>query len=355
MVVEDQEKRQEFYDALVRKDPSYLGTFVVGVTTTGIFCVSTCKARKPNFGNTVFFTRVKDALSHGFRPCKLCRPAEAISEPPREVSEALGLLREEPRRKIGDAVLRGAGIGPETVRRWFKQHYGMTFQAYQRMIRINTAVQELHGDRSVTYSAFDAGYDSLSGFSYTFKRITGKSPSKGKDMPTIAMERILTPLGPMFAGATGKGVCLLEFTDRRMLETELGELQRRLGAVVLMGGNTYIEQIKEELAEYFCGTRRSFSVPLDAPGSDFQRAVWKSLLDIPFGETRSYQAQAESLGKPEAVRAVASANGHNRISIVIPCHRVIGKDGSLTGYGGGLERKRWLLEHERACLAGSGS
>ncbi len=348
MLVDDQEKRQEFYDALVRKDASYLGTFVVGVTSTGIFCVATCKARKPNFGNTVFFTQVKDALSHGFRPCKLCRPAEVINEPPREVSEALGMLREEPRRKIGDAVLRGAGIGPETVRRWFKQHYGMTFQAYQRMIRINMAVQELHTNRTVTYSAFDAGYGSLSGFSYTFKRITGKSPSKGKDMPTIVLERILTPLGPMFAGATESGICLLEFTDRRMLETEIGELQRRLGAVVLMGGNEHTRQIKAELTEYFSGTRRSFPVALDTPGSDFQRAVWKALLDIPFGETRSYQAQAESIGKPDAVRAVASANGHNRVSIVIPCHRVIGKDGKLTGYGGGLERKRWLLEHERA-------
>lgn len=353
MLVEDQERRQEFYEALVRRDASYLGTFVVGVTTTGIFCVATCKARKPNFGNTEFFTEVKDALRHGFRPCKLCRPAEAISEPPREVSAALGLLREEPKRKIGDAVLRAAGISPESVRRWFKVHYGMTFQAYQRMIRINTAVQELHGDRSVAYTAFDTGYGSLSGFSYTFKRIMGISPTKGKDMPTIVIERILTPLGPMFAGATENGICLLEFTDRRMLETEIGELQRRLGAVVLMGGNEHIEQLKAELAEYFSGMRKHFSVALYTPGSDFQRAVWKVLLDIPFGETRSYQAQAESMGKPDAVRAVASANGHNRVSIVIPCHRVIGKDGSLTGYGGGLERKRWLLEHERACVARS--
>ncbi len=347
MMVEDREKRLEYYDALVRRDPSYLGTFVVGVTTTGIFCVATCKARKPKLDNSLFFTEVKDALGHGFRPCKLCRPTEAISEPPREALAAMKFLGDDPKRKIDDAVLRGNGIRPENVRRWFKQHYGMTFQAYQRMVRINTAVQELKGDSSVTDVAFDSGYDSLSGFSYTFKKIMGTSPATVERKSSIVMERILTPIGPMFAGATAEGVCLLEFTDRRMLETELGDLQRRLGAVVLMGVNDHIRQLKAELAEYFGGTRRRFTVPLDTPGTDFQRAVWKILVDIPFGETRSYQAQAASVGNPAAVRAVASANGANRVAIVIPCHRVIGKDGSLTGYGGGLERKRWLLDHER--------
>jgi AraC family transcriptional regulator of adaptative response/methylated-DNA-[protein]-cysteine methyltransferase len=347
MLVAAEDARREFYEALVRKDPSYLGSFFVGVTTTGVFCVPTCRARKPRPENAVFFTELRDALAHGYRPCKLCRPTEAASEPPGEVRAALDLLKEEPKRKVGDAELRDRGLGPERVRRWFKLHYGITFQAYQRMVRINTAVEELRTDASVTRAAFDSGYDSLSGFSYTYKKLMGGSPAAGKARPTICLERILTPLGPMFAGATERGLCLLEFTDRRMLETELGDLQRRLGAVALMGGNEHTRRAALELAEYFSGTRTTFGVPLDAPGTDFQRAVWEVLRTIPYGETRSYREQAERLGNPAAVRAVASANGRNRIAVIIPCHRVIGKDGSLTGYGGGLERKRWLIAHER--------
>ena len=151
----------------------------------------------------------------------------------------------------------------------------------------------------------------------------------------------------MYACATDRGLCLLEFTDRRMLETELKDLQRRLNAVILVGENTYTHQVKKELSQYFEGTLTSFSIRLDTPGTDFQQRVWAALQHIPYGQTRSYKAQAEYLNSPNSVRAVASANGHNRVAIVIPCHRVIGKDGSLTGYAGGLQRKQWLLDHER--------
>jgi AraC family transcriptional regulator of adaptative response/methylated-DNA-[protein]-cysteine methyltransferase len=290
---------------------------------------------------------MKDALRYGYRPCKLCRPTEAARQPPEDVLHALRLLKDRPKQKIPDGCLRENGVSPEIVRRWFKQNYKMTFQAYQRMLRINTAVQELKRMKTVTDAAFDSGYDSLSGFTYTFKRLVGDVPGKGRDKATILLERIPTPLGPMFIGATDDGICLLEFTDRRMLESELGDLQRRLGAAVLISENGHTRRLKLELDEYFAGTRKRFGVRLDTPGTDFQRKVWASLMEIPFGETASYQAQAERIGNPAAVRAVASANGHNRVAIVIPCHRVIGKDGSLTGYGGGLERKRWLLEHER--------
>jgi AraC family transcriptional regulator of adaptative response/methylated-DNA-[protein]-cysteine methyltransferase len=151
----------------------------------------------------------------------------------------------------------------------------------------------------------------------------------------------------MYAGATATGICLLEFTDRRMLETEFRDLQRRLNAIILAGENRHIVQLKAELNEYFLGARKSFSVALHTPGTIFQEATWRALKQIPYGETCSYQCQAEKLQVPKAIRAVASANGHNRVAIIIPCHRVIGKNGNLTGYAGGLERKKWLLDHER--------
>jgi AraC family transcriptional regulator of adaptative response/methylated-DNA-[protein]-cysteine methyltransferase len=163
----------------------------------------------------------------------------------------------------------------------------------------------------------------------------------------ILINRFTSPLGPRFVCATDEGICLLEFTDRRMLETEFRDLQKRLNATILIEENDHSKHAKRQLQEYFAGRRKTFTVPLHAPGTDFQQQVWKRLQDIPYGSTVSYQEQARRLGNPKAVRAVARANGMNRIAIIIPCHRVIGKDGSLTGYGGGLERKKWLLEHEQ--------
>ena len=152
----------------------------------------------------------------------------------------------------------------------------------------------------------------------------------------------------MFLGATDAGVCLCEFTDRRMLETEFSDLQKRLNAVILPAdGNPHLQQLETELQQYFAGTRKTFEVPLDTPTTPFRQRVWDELRTIPYAQTRSYAEQARRIGQPTAVRAVASANGHNRVSIVIPCHRVIGADGSLTGYGGGLARKQWLLDFER--------
>ena len=151
----------------------------------------------------------------------------------------------------------------------------------------------------------------------------------------------------MIAGATDEGVCLLEFSNRRMLPTEYKDLKRLLRTTFEEGENNHLKDLREQLDEYFEGKRREFSVPLITPGTEFQQAVWKKLVNIPYGTTRSYQEQAVSLNRPDSVRAVANANGMNRISIVIPCHRVIGADGRLTGYGGGLKRKKWLIDHER--------
>lgn len=151
----------------------------------------------------------------------------------------------------------------------------------------------------------------------------------------------------MVAGATDAGVCLLEFTDRRMLPTEYKDLTRQLKTTIEEGETKHLKILRKQLKEYFDGRRKEFSVHLVTPGSEFQQAVWKELQNIQFGSTRSYQEQAIALNRPDSVRAVANANGMNRISIVIPCHRVIGSDGRMTGYGGGLKRKRWLLDHEK--------
>ncbi len=155
-----------------------------------------------------------------------------------------------------------------------------------------------------------------------------------------------SPLGEITACASPHGVCLVEFHDRRALATELKFLREHFGTEFPEGDSPHLAQLREELAAYFAGELRTFTVTLDAPATPFQRRVWDALLRIPLGQTASYLSLAKSLNAPSATRAVARANGHNRIAILIPCHRVIGSDGSLTGYGGKLWRKRWLLDHE---------
>ena len=162
---------------------------------------------------------------------------------------------------------------------------------------------------------------------------------------------IQTPLGPMLAGATDDGICLAEFTDRRMLPTELDTLRRRLRRPIVAGGHPHLDQLRTELAEYFAGTRRAFDLPLVVPGSAFQQRTWAALRAIAPGTTLSYEELAQRIGRPNAQRAVGTANGANRIAVVIPCHRVVRKDGETGNYGGGRWRKEWLLAHEAALAA----
>jgi AraC family transcriptional regulator of adaptative response/methylated-DNA-[protein]-cysteine methyltransferase len=163
----------------------------------------------------------------------------------------------------------------------------------------------------------------------------------------IIITKIETDLGTMLAGAIDDSLCLLEFNEPLRLSSELKDLSSHFKTEIMEGENLFLETVKSELLEYFKGIRKVFSFNLTTPGTDFQKSVWKELLNIPYGTTRSYHQQSVAIGSPRAIRAVAGANGMNRISIIIPCHRVIGSDGSLTGYGGGIERKKWLLEHEK--------
>lgn len=347
MLVKDELKINIYYQALLNKEASYVGIFYAGVKTTSVFCIATCRARKPKPENVEFYTTFKAALDAGYRPCKICKPTENANEAPPQVKVAIRMVRENPKEKVSDYQLKQNDISPELVRRWFKKHYGMTFQAFQRMYRVNNAFQELKGGKKTTETAFDMGYESLSGFGYTYKKFIGTSPKNSIENNLILINRFTTPLGPMFVCATEKGICLLEFVDRRMLETEFKDLQRLLKANIIAGENQHTRQAKKEISEYFEGTLKEFNVKLHTPGTAFQNTVWSALMDIPYGQTSTYQSQANSISKPDAVRAVASANGFNRVAIIVPCHRVIRKDGTLAGYGGGIERKQWLIEHEQ--------
>ena len=265
MKVTDSSQCDTWYQALLDRASEFTGVFFVGVRTTGVFCISVCRARKPKRENVDFYDDFKSALDAGFRPCKVCRPTENAFTAPDFIAQALGMLRENPKARVSDTELRQKGIGPERVRRWFLQNHGMTFQAFQRMQRVNVAMQELKSGRTATDVAFDSGYESLSGFGYTCKKLTGHAPSESRQV--ILIHRFTTPLGPMFVCATERGVCLLEFVDRRMLETEFSDLQRLLKARIMAGENRHTRQMEAEMGnilQALVSNSRSLSTCLEA-------------------------------------------------------------------------------------------
>jgi AraC family transcriptional regulator, regulatory protein of adaptative response / methylated-DNA-[protein]-cysteine methyltransferase len=340
--------REEMQRAFARKDAGYDGIFYVAVKTTGIFCRPSCPSR-PNPENVEFFLTVKECLFAGYRPCKRCRPLEANGQPPEWARELISRVEAAPDARLKAADLRGMGITPERARRWFQQHYGMSFAVWCRGNRLAGAFMRLRRGAPLDDAIFDSGFEPHSGFREAFPRAFGEAPGRSRhNGDRVVMTMLETPLGPILAGATDQGINLLEYTDRRMLEHNLKIMQRRFGCPIVPGQHPLLERLRVELGEYFQGGRKQFTLPLATRGTPFQDKVWQELRRIPYAQTISYDELARRVGQPTAQRAVARANGMNCAAILIPCHRVIGKDGTLTGYGGGLWRKRLLLELERS-------
>src|SRR5215469_7813745 len=338
--------RDEMIAAFLKSDNSYDGLFYTAVRTTGIFCLPSCPARKPLPQNVEFFDSAREALLAGYRPCMRCKPMEAPGTAPEWLRPLLDAIEQDPRRRRRDDDLRKLGIEPARVRRHFQAKFGMTFQAYMRARRLGAAFTEIRSGAEIDDVVFESGFESHSGFRSAFERVFGCPPGQAEHTDCIHIAWIETPIGPMVVGATDRGICLLEYTDRRLLETQLNRVRKWCGDAAVPGENGHICEMRAQLAAYFAGELREFTVPLDVRGTPFQEKVWAALRTIPYGETWSYGDLARKLGRPTATRAVAHANGDNPIAIVVPCHRVIGSDGELTGYGGGLWRKRALLERE---------
>src|SRR5262249_43592708 len=218
-------------------------------------------------------------------------------------------------------------------------------QAYHRARRMGSALSDVHRGGRVEEARNCSGFESQSGFREAFTKIFGEPPTIARTHSPLFAERIDTPLGPVIAVADDQGLRLLEFIDRRATERELAMLRKRLATNIVPGEHRYLTAARQQLADYFSGKNLEFNVLLAPVGSPVQLRAWKILQSIPVGETRSYSWMAKRLGDENARRAVGRANGTNMICIIIPCHRVIRADGTLCGYGGGLWRKKWLLDH----------
>ena len=343
-----QPSRDAMVAAFLAGDATYDGVFFTAVKTTGIFCRPACPARKPLPENVEFFATVREAMFAGYRPCKRCTPLAAPGTPPEWAARMIARLDAAPDVRIRAADLRALGIDPGRARRWFKTHYGMTFSAFCRARRLSGALATIRRGGSVDDAVFESGYLSHSGFRDAFARTFGATPGKGDAVDSVASRWIESPLGPLIAGADDRGV--LPARVLRPADARSAASDARAGGCA---GRSFPENtgtwssFARELAEYFAGTRKGSTSRSHAPGTPFQERVWNALLTVPFGELRSYEQIAVAIGAPKAVRAVGRANGMNRIAIVIPCHRVVGKDGTPTGYGGGIWRKQRLLDLER--------
>lgn len=338
--------KRDYYQALIDKNTEYEGVFYVGVKTTGVFCRPTCPARKPKMENCEFFKTAQQALLASYRPCKRCCPLSHPNQVSDLVQKLVDAVEENPEKRWKDRDFQALSVDASTARRQFKKRFGMTFVEYARGRRMGIAMKQIRSGESVIEAQLSTGYESSSGFRDAFSRIMGAAPSRQGTCNILKASWLDTPVGPMIAIADEKALYLLEFVDRRGLEREIERLRQRTKSAIIPGTTPPIESIEKELQLYFDGQLMAFKTPLHLLGSPFQKQVWAALCQIPHGETWSYADLAAAIGKPTACRAVANANGANQIAIVIPCHRVINSNGELGGYGGGVARKKWLLEIE---------
>lgn len=334
------------YDALLARDPAWDGRAFVAVSTTGVFCRLTCPARKPLRINCSFFRSVTACLDAGYRPCKRCHPLRPAADANPIITDLLDRLHRDPARRWREPDITALGHDASSVRRLFKQHFGCTFLDMARRLRLQAGLSTLATGGSVLEAQLDAGYESPAAFRAAFAALLGQSPGGFAPNGLLRADWFQTALGPMIAVSDATHLHLLEFADRKALPTELKALHRACKAQIGFGRFAPTDQAEDQIAAYTAGTHAQFSVPLALHGSAFTRRVWSALQDIPPGQTRSYSQIAAAIGRPDAVRAVARANGANQIAILIPCHRVLGADGTLTGYGGGLWRKQKLIELE---------
>ncbi|KQX54320.1 MULTISPECIES: bifunctional transcriptional activator/DNA repair enzyme AdaA [unclassified Ensifer] len=337
---------ETLYDALMARSSEYEGSAFVCVKTTGVFCRLSCSARKPKRENTIFVGSIGTCLETGFRPCQRCRPLATFGAKDTLVQELLQALEAAPERRWSEDDIVRRGLDPSTVRRAFKRALGITFLDLARHRRLGLAARQLADGGRVIDAQLEAGYESPSGFRAAFQRLLGDAPAAAQGRALLSSDWIETPIGPMVAVADATHLHLLEFHERKALPTELEALKRATRSAIVPGRTAPIDQIEGELKSYFAGEAGGFQTPLAPGGTPFERNVWAKLVKIPAGGTRSYGDIAREVATIQSARAVAKANGSNRIAIVIPCHRCIGADGSLTGYGGGLWRKQWLLRHE---------
>lgn len=348
---------EEIWRAVINCDASYDGQFFYGVKTTGIYCRPSCKSKLPKRDNVVFFRTREEAEKAGFRPCKRCRPDLLQYDPALEISQRTKELLDShysDRAKLG-RDMKEMGVSRKHLTQVFKQQYDITPSEYLIQVRIAAARKMLEDGSEIVDAAGMAGYENLSEFYDHFRRLIGMTPARYRQIfaHNISRSVLDTPIGPLRIIASKDAVLCVEQASRE--RREAGAKADQIPADRILADDAsgrLVMDTEAQLNEYFSGKRRSFDLLVCPEGTGFQKNVWEHLCDIPYGETRTYGELAEMTGNKKASRAVGMANHCNPVLILIPCHRVIGADGSLTGYAAGIESKKYLLQMEKEYSTG---
>jgi AraC family transcriptional regulator, regulatory protein of adaptative response / methylated-DNA-[protein]-cysteine methyltransferase len=340
--------------AVEGRDAAADGRFYYGVTTTGVYCRPGCSSRRPLRGNTVFFETPAAAEAAGLRACKRCRPDDpsAASRHIAAVEKACALLRTSETIPSLAQLAEAAAISRFHFHRVFKQVTGATPRDYARAHRLGAFAKKLDAGDSVTDAIYASGFGSSSRAYEAAPKALGMTPGKrrrGGAGETIGYATVMTPVGWALVAATKRGICLTALDDDR--ERLAAIVRERFPAAELIADDAKLKDWAERIVHFITAPAYTLDLPLDIRGTAFQARVWRALQKIPLGHTASYSEIARAIGQPTAVRAVARACAANNLAVLVPCHRVIGKDGDLTGYRWGVERKRALLDRERTAAA----
>ncbi|MEX2450122.1 MAG: bifunctional DNA-binding transcriptional regulator/O6-methylguanine-DNA methyltransferase Ada [Rhodospirillales bacterium] len=347
-------EENDAWQAVSERDGAYDAVFVFAVKTTGIFCKPSCPARRPLRRNVVFYAGYDEATANGYRPCKRCKPdprmgydarADVIADACRRIENAIENAEGE---NVSLADLAGpAGLSPHHFQKVFKAVAGVSPKEYAVATRSDKIRRRLNHAPSITEAIYDAGYTSAGRFYEQAGKILGMTPSEYKNGGAeldIKFALGECSLGTILVASSTKGICGISLGDDP--EDLLRDLEDRFRNATLIGGDADFEDTVARVVGLIENPRASADLPLDIRGTAFQHKVWKALCDIPVGQTKSYRDIAETIGAPAAARAVAAACAANRLAIAIPCHRVVRRDGGLSGYRWGIDRKRKLLARE---------
>ncbi|MBW8270520.1 bifunctional DNA-binding transcriptional regulator/O6-methylguanine-DNA methyltransferase Ada [Caldovatus aquaticus] len=339
------------WQAVLARDPRpACGPFLYAVATQGVYCRPGCPSRPPLRRNVRFFPTAEAAEAEGFRACRRCDPkGERAALHAEAVRAACALIERSETIPSLAALAERAGYARHHFLRLFKEITGVTPRSYAESVRARRLAAALAEGARVAEAVAEAGFGSESRVYERPGRLLGMTPGaarRGGHGETIRVAVAASPFGPLLVGATERGVCFLGFgEDEAALRGDLG---RRFPAARIEEAPEALAATVRAVVAFLEEPKAALALPLDLRGTAFQRRVWEALMRIPFGETRHYAEVAEAIGAPAAVRAVARACARNPVSLAVPCHRVVGKDGDLTGYRWGLARKRALLAKERA-------
>jgi AraC family transcriptional regulator, regulatory protein of adaptative response / methylated-DNA-[protein]-cysteine methyltransferase len=346
MSIYEKYSKTQLYHALITRDLSFENRIFVCVKSTNIYCRLSCSARKPLEQNVDFVESIEAAKALNYRACLRCNPDETQKSLLPITQIYIKAAKENPNKIWTKDEIKNLGFDSARVRRAFQRDFGQTFIKYTRQFRLGAALENIKAGEAIINAQIDSGYNSNSGFVEAIKNQIGFNPTSIKNKKTLYASWIETPIGAMLGIVDNEGVQLLEFAERKGLVRELEIIQKKIG-LIIFAPHPNLLFLQKQITDYFSGAIQKFNIPIVQHGTSFQKQVWAQLENIEYGSTRSYAQQALILNRPSAIRAIATANGANKVAIIIPCHRVIGSDGSMTGYAGKIWRKEWLLAHEK--------